>query len=343
MKQVNAAMISLAREARSFYQHELATLIGIAATTQNKLEIGELSISNEVIQKTSTALKFPIDFFYQSGNIQLPNLFYRKRDKVAQKLLSPIEAWANIYQLNIHKLFTDCKIEPANLPIFEIGKDGTPQQIALKVRKIWKVESGVIENLTELLERNNIPVITFNFNTERVDGRSILTENKHPIIFVNKSNLGDRQRFTLAYELGHLVMHVFNTPSFDTDISHEANLFAAEFLMPENDFTPDINFEKLSLNRLAELKKKWKVSMHSILYRANNIGAITDNQTRYTLEQFNKMKIRKREPQELDIPKEYPELIKKMMTKYKVAQKLNNEKLAAYFYLHEAEFIERYT
>ena len=64
---------------------------------------------------------------------------------------------------------------------------------------------------------------------------SILADSKFPVVFSNKRSLGDRQRFTLAYELGHLVMHLQTNPSFTRDISHEANEFAAEFLMPEKD------------------------------------------------------------------------------------------------------------
>jgi len=45
-----------------------------------------------------------------------------------------------------------------------------------------------------------------------------------------------------VYELGQLLMHTFNIVSVDRDISHEANAFAAEFLMPANEIKKD--FEK---------------------------------------------------------------------------------------------------
>ena len=59
-----------------------------------------------------------------------------------------------------------------------------------------------INNLTKVLEDNGLFLINFDFETERVDGMSILADGKFPIVFSNKRSLGDRQRFTLAYELG---------------------------------------------------------------------------------------------------------------------------------------------
>ena len=340
---VNTPMIALARESRGLYQHELSAYVDVSSATLSKIETGELSVSQELIGNIAQVLKFPVDFFYQAGETVEPNLSYRKRDKVAQKLLSPIEAWVNIYRLNIQQLFKTCSFEPAKIPVLDVKDYGSPQAVANKLRSLWKVERGAIENMVELLEAHHIPVVSFNFNTERVDGRSILTEEKQPIIFVNKMNLGDRQRFTLAYELGHLVMHLFTAPTFETDVSHEANLFAAEFLMPEKDIKSDLKQSKITLTRLAELKRKWKVSMQAVLYRANDLGIITDNQKRYTLEQFNAMKIRKREPQELDIPKEHPTLVRNLITKYKTAQKYNIIDMATFFHLTEQEFIERYS
>ncbi|MEY2828674.1 MAG: hypothetical protein RIQ33_532 [Bacteroidota bacterium] len=340
---VNTPMIALAREARGLYQHELAQYIDVSSATLSKIETGELGVSQELITIIAQVLKFPLDFFYQSGETVEPNLSYRKRDKVAQKLLSPIEAWVNIYRLNIQQLFKACSFEPAKIPHLDISVYGSPQAVANKLRSLWKVERGAIDNMVELLESHHIPVVSFHFNTERVDGRSILTETMQPIIFINRMSLGDRQRFTLAYELGHLVMHLFAAPDFERDVRHEANLFAAEFLMPEKDIKSDLKQSKLTLTRLAELKRKWKVSMQAVLYRADDLGIITDNQKRYTLEQFNAMKIRKREPQELDVPKEHATLIRNLMTKYKSAQKNNINEIAAFFHLSEEEFVLRYT
>ena len=184
-------------------------------------------------------------------------------------------------------------------------------------------------------------VTSFNFGSERVDSRCVLTDDKFPIIFYNSSLLGDRQRYSLAYQLGHLIMHTFNKVDWDKDVSHEANLFAAEFLMPEQDIRSD--FENgVSIPLLGELKRKWKVSMISLLYRADDLGYITDNQKRYLLQLFNTQKIRRREPVELDVPIETPTMLKTWVKDFKNQEGLGVPGVASLLHLSPNEFIELY-
>ncbi|HAY71099.1 MAG TPA: hypothetical protein DCX89_04355 [Saprospirales bacterium] len=136
-------------------------------------------------------------------------------------------------------------------------------------------------------------------------------------------------------------MHSNIENTFGKDISHEANLFAAEFLMPEKDIAKDLE-NGLTIDTLAMLKKKWKCSMISLVYRANDLELITENQKRYLEKQFNQMKIRKREPVELDIPREQPKLLRDIITKYRQRQKLSVKQLAEFFNLNENDFLDRY-
>ena len=222
---------------------------------------------------------------------------YRKRQIVSPKLLTPIDAKMNVYRLQTEFLMQALGFNPAQLPVLDVEKLGTPQKCAIKLHKLWEVKEGILPNITKLIESKGIIVNSFSFGTDRVDSRTILSSTSQPIIYTNKSLLGDRLRFSLAYELGHLVMHLNTTPNFERDVDHEANLFAAEFLMPETTIRPD--FENgITLSTLGELKMKWKVSMQSLLYRADDLGYLTYNQKRYLLTQFNQMKIRKREPED---------------------------------------------
>ena len=63
----------------------------------------------------------------------------------------------------------------------EITEKLTPEKIAEKLRQLWKVESPVINDLTQLLEDKGIVVNTFPFRTDRVDSRTILTDDKFPL------------------------------------------------------------------------------------------------------------------------------------------------------------------
>lgn len=341
--QINPKMVVLARESRGISQRELAEKLGTSPGFICKIETDNKSLPEATFEKVCKFLNYPPEFFYQEGEPFLPmSLNYRKRDHVSAKVLLPLEAHLSIYRLNIEALSQKLKLPVPNVPVLDIKKVGSEEHVAKQLRKFWKMPKGPIENLTELLEANGIIVISFDFGTERVDSRTILTKDGHPIIVVNKLHLADRQRFSLAYELGHLVMHMETQPSYNRDISHEANLFAAGFLLPESEIKKD--FEKgVSIALLGELKRKWKVSMIALLYRAVDLGFLTENQKKYMLSQFNQLKIRRREPVDLDFPKEKPLLMRDLILKYKNAHKFSSKELATSLHLELEEFMSKYS
>lgn len=339
-QKINPKMLALAREARGYSQADLADKSGVSRSNISRFEQDSLNMSSELIGKILGVLKFQESLFYTDMDV-LPPALYRRRDTVAAKTLMQIDANINLDQLNIANLLNAMKWEAPKIPSLPVSETGSPEESAIKLRKAWKMPKGVIENLTEVLEAHGIINVPMDFDTERVDSRSILIDDKFPVIFYNKRLLGDRLRFTLAYELGHIVMHT-RTPfiSFN-DLSKETNLFAAEFLMPRESILKDLN-ENLDVELLARLKGKWKASMHAILYRAEDLKVITENKKRYLINQFNALKIRKREPKELDLVIEHGHLLRDLITKYRTKQKVSIKQMAEFFHLLEDDFLTRY-
>lgn len=340
LNEINQKMISIARESRGLENKELAEKLDVNSSSITRWENEGMGISKDVIKKIGLILNYPESFFYQKGEVMPLSLSYRKRNVVAAKLITEIEANINVSRLNLEILLNTMRVSEPKLPVLDVNKYGTPQECAKQLRKIWKIEKGVIENLSEILEDNKIILLNLDFKTERVDGRSTMALDKYPIIVTNQTLLGDRQRFTLAYELGHLIMHVYTEPKYDRDLSHEANLFAAEFLMPERDVKKDL--EDLTLAKLGHLKRKWKVSMQALMYRANDLEIITDNQKHYLVKQFNKQNIRRREPKELDIKTEQYKMVRDLLTNYRAKQKLSVAKMASLLHLNADDFLIRY-
>jgi Zn-dependent peptidase ImmA (M78 family)/DNA-binding XRE family transcriptional regulator len=301
-------MILLAREARGLTQTELANKLHLHKANISRLENGDTPVNEKTLVAMALATNFPPQFFMQQGNPVPVNLSYRKRQQVPAKIISSIDAQINIIRCHVQFITRALQQPLPVLPVYEITEKQSPVQIALLIRKKWNIATPIIDNLSTLIEQQGIIISGFNFDTERVDCRSMLTDDKYPIIFLNNSLLTDRQRFSLAFELGHLIMHTFCAVPHHRDINHEANLFAAELLMPAKDILEDFK-EGITLPLLGELKLKWKVSMIALLYRADDLGLLTPNQKRYLLQQFNEQHIRRREPPQLDIPKENPQLM----------------------------------
>lgn len=339
-EKINPKMLTLAREARGYSQADLAEKSGVSRSNISRFEQDSIQMSDDLISKIMSVLKFQDSLFYADADI-LPPALYRRRDTVPAKTLMQIDANINLYQMNIARLLDAMKKDAQEIPSLPISELGSPEEAANKLRKIWKLNKGTIENLTKVLEQHGIITVPVEFGTERVDSRSILINEKFPVIFYNKKLLGDRLRFTLAYELGHIVMHTRTVLNTFSDLSKETNSFAAEFLMPKDDIIKDLS-ENIDLDLLARLKGKWKASMHALLYRAMDLQVISENQKRYIINQFNALKIRRREPKELDLPIEKGHLLRDMITTYRTKQKMNMKQIAEFFHLFEDEFLERY-
>lgn len=340
MEKINPRMVTLARESRGMVHADLGRTLNVSAQAAWYLEQDFQVISETTLSTLSKALEYSPCFFYQQGEVLPLPLSYRKRNEVSAKLITQIDAVVNIYRINLEKLLLEINYKPKDIPSLDINKYGTPQNCAKELRKIWKIKNGPIENLSELLENHKIILLSSNFDTEKVDGKCTIAADKFPMIVTNSSLLGDRQRFTLAYHLGYLVMHWQTSPDFERNLSHEANLFAAEFLMPEKDINADL--KELSFGKLPLLKSKWKSSMISLLYRSEDVGLTTENQKRYILEQFNNRGIKRREPKEFDIPIENYSQAKKLINLYKQKENITKKQLAEFFCMEQHEFEKRY-
>ena len=157
------------------------------------------------------------------------------------------------------------------------------------------------QDLTELVERSGCIVVHCDFSAIGVDGVTLQAPGLPPTIFLNRDQPADRMRFTLAHELGHIIMHKVPSPTMDD----EADAFASAFLMPAGDVRPYLT-GGLGLARLASLKPIWRVSMAALLYRAKAIGAISSNQSSYLWRQLSAQGYRRREPVELEFARELP-------------------------------------
>ena len=144
------------------------------------------------------------------------------------------------------------------------------------------------------------------------------------------------QRFSLAHELGHLVLH---DGSYTPAIEDEADQFAAELLMPAADISHQL--EGLRFRDLGGLKTLWRVSMSALIYRAKALGFLTERQARTFWIQRNKLPgAPKREPGEFD--RETPRLMAKIAAHYVEEMGLTTEELARLAVVDHETLLRRY-
>lgn len=135
---------------------------------------------------------------------------------------------------------------------------------------------------------------------EDFDGVSLVSDKGNHIIVVNKNMPNDRIRFSLAHELGHLIMHNSMFVVLEArDKEKEANQFAAEFLMPEREIGSSLLNVRLSA--LPLLKQMWLASMSSLIMRAKTLGKIDSDRYRMLMTEMSRRRWRTNEPIQVEL------------------------------------------
>lgn len=130
-----------------------------------------------------------------------------------------------------------------------------------------------------LAEKLGIQVIYATDLKDEVSGILEKDENDRWIIRVNNKHHPNRQRYTIAHELGHYCLHKHQEKFFEdqtffrgrgrTRTETQANRFASELLMPEDVFQRFLNEGVTDVETLAQ---RFGVSTLALRIRAKDLG-----------------------------------------------------------------------
>ena len=309
-KRFNPELFKLVREEQGLSQKELAQKLGIQQSSVCKYEAGDMIPTTEIINDMSKYFGYQEDFFFQDVFPVYSGLvFHRKRASLSAKDRTKLEAEARLRAMDVLYLFKRKGLKSNIIP----RENREPEIIAQVLRKHWRVNDGPIDNVTKLLEDNNIAILSFDFATEELDG-FVLNVNNIVCIALNSNSCfsPDRRRFTLCHELAHDLLHQNVFPDKTTE--KEADRFAAEFLAPQNAIESDLA-QTLTFERLQQLKHTWKMSMASLVVRAHTIGKLSDVSYHRIMMYMSSKGLRKHEP-ECGLVPEIPCLLNNMLQEF---------------------------
>lgn len=338
-------LIILAREARGYTQEMLADAIGVAQGTLSKVENGQAPPVPDLVGKIADALDFPVDFFSADLKVQeLPPSFFRRRlTGVSQKAIKAIRAnWA-ITLRSLAVLLGPVDFPDARIPQIDLAAGGrTPGDAARELRVHWHLPVGPVGSLATLLERNGVLVVPFDFGTERIDGMSVWEPSISlpPVLFINQRQSGERQRFTMAHELGHLMLHAHIAHALeDRDVEQEANAFASEFLVPADEVRAHLMTP--TLQGLLSLKLYWRVSAMALLVKADDLGMLSPAQRDRAWKQVSRLGWRTAgEPNPL--PPEEPSLLRQLLALHTDKLQYSEEDLCRLLHLNGKDLHARF-
>ena len=311
---INPSMLALAREAMGLSQTRLARLARLSQAHISKLEAGLVRASPEVVSAIAVAVKMPEQFFYQTDPVfgaGISEFFHRKRQSVSAKTMTQIHAQINITRIHISRLLRAVDLPECRIPALAVYDfRGGASDAARVVRSALNLPVGPIPNIVRVIEDAGGVVIPVAFGSYEVDAISRWVPGLPPLFFTNSSAPVDRFRMSLAHELAHMVLHRVPEP----EMEDQAVEFAAEFLMPEKNIKNHLF--GLTLDRLAGLKPHWRTSMAALLVRATKLQCVSPGSARYMWMNLAKRGYKKREPAELDLSPEPPNILREILEFY---------------------------
>lgn len=304
--------IRQAREVRGLTQTELAEAAGINQSAVAQYEAGRVQPTEPVLTAIALRTGFPPSFFYKGPPPEFPlgSLLFRSlRDTSARDRTQARRFGEITYECAIQMADQVRTVNPLRLPRVEPGV-GAEQAAELTRASLGLSPDSPIRHVVNLIERAGVLVLALPIALPKRDAFSLWTleSQPKPVIVLSGQVPGDRLRFSVSHELGHLVMHHAIKGSLPA-VERDANRFAAAFLMPEPGMRAEI-LRPVTLGSLAELKPRWGASIQALTMRAQALGIISDGQTQALFQSLSAKGWRTSEP--IDLPIEKPRAFRKM-------------------------------
>lgn len=293
------ATLRAARCAQGLSLSALAKRSGISAPTLSRLENGAREATNEETESLATALSIPAKALCRplvSERLGLSGFYHRKLSRAGSRSVDKVEAQCVLDVVAIRELISlaDVDMPESVMTIHLDDARGDPERAANMVRLAWQIPRGPIRDICAVVEKAGCLVIHSDFGIPEIDGLYQKVRGTPPIFWVNSRKPLERVRWSIAHELGHLILHE-EEPVDDKVAEEQAELFARAFLMPTGDFRSECP-SRLGIPELVEMKRRWRCSMVAIVRRAHNVGRISDQQYKNLMIAMSKRGWRKSEP-----------------------------------------------
>ncbi len=276
--------LKLARKRSGLSLRDLSSNMGgmVSAQAIGKYERGEMMPSSSVAIALANALDVSTTYLLSPTVVSLESVEFRKlastkvreRAMVEAAVLDHVDRYLQVEEL-LDVVSSVWEIPNGAPYSAEAVEDD--ELIATKVRDAWNLGGGPIPSMTALLEEHGIKVLKLDF-PRAVDGLTCFVhrtdETAVPVIVYSTGKSIERQRFTLAHELGHLVMDI------PAGMPEEkiCDRFASAFLVPEDELIREVGRRRLAFGfgELVEIKKIFGVSAAALVMRMRDVGIINE-------------------------------------------------------------------
>jgi Zn-dependent peptidase ImmA (M78 family)/transcriptional regulator with XRE-family HTH domain len=317
-----------ARMYRALTQLDLALKAGISRQQLNKLERGEVERPTaQTVHELANALDVPASYLATPPSKVPPAdvLHFRGKMRRPPKVVEQLQIKGEHFGRTVAYLETHVHLPEVHIPEHVAPSVAAIERAAEACRIDWGLRTdNPIANMTRLLERAGAVVGLFRLEDDSVEAFSWWRER--PLVMSKRGGeSATRRRWSLAHELGHLVMHR-RVATGEHATETEAHRFASAFLMPERAFRIEFpRRSRIDWDGLIEMKQRWGTSVQAILHRAHDLGVITSAAYRSAYVRISQLGWRRSEPAEPEF--ESPELVPNVVASLR-AQGLSEHTIA---------------
>lgn len=271
-----------ARLMKNLSLKQAGNLLNMSAPAVSKYEKGDIIPNSKKLIEFANAYNVKtIELLKQYDLPQMKFNSFRKRKKLCGKNLELLE---DTIQNEVAKYFEILELNEFGdlylpLPVYKCNNSNDAEDAAEKFRKnVIEISDKLpISDLTNILENLGIIIVYINNINNKFngfDGLSEIVNDKLVIVLLNDIKDGARQRFTIAHELGHLVLDIND----EDDVEKLCNRFASSLLMPKETIINEFGKVRSKINfyELEAYKEEYKVSYAAIIYRLKDLNIISD-------------------------------------------------------------------
>ena len=305
-------------------------LVGLSQTAITKYEQNILIPDGEKLIKFAQALDCKVvDLLKDNNNKKELNLNFRKRKSLKGKRLELLKQIINDKVNNYLDVLELNAISSSKIRKYKISSLQEAEQSAIKFRKDNQInELFPLANLCDIIENLGIAVVIINNDNNLFEGFDGVSEivNGFPFICISSDINYYRQRFTLAHELGHLILEI------DDNLNEEevCNEFALALLLPRKSLLQECGMKRFAITdrEYKIIQDEYKVSIKAVIYGLNKYGIISDNYAKLAYINFNK-NYKEYEANNFDknseSPRKYEQLVLRLHAQNIITQSRYNE------------------
>ena len=276
------------RQAKGMTQLSLASQATVSLPALRNIEAGKVIPKVDTLQFIADALDTSVMALLKPVRILKGVRFRAKRKlRTRNEILSEVAGWLeNLQELEglLGKKSLDPQLHIVSNKLRELAElQQRAEKAAVFLREAWSIgKDDPIRNICGLFSRHGLKILSLPKESREFFGLSVGQQDGGPAVIVNTWDriTVERWIFSAAHELGHLILHqdAFNVDESEENDQQEreADIFAANFLMPDEAFVNELySMRGLHwVDIILALKRIFKVSWKTVVIRLQQKGML---------------------------------------------------------------------